>query len=160
MQDCNNSIANALELLQSCTKPSIYSSHPHSANFVINATLFFFNGEQSTPLCSCFNCCCMQFMPIFSLYCVHTKSLSSTESIYPKINGSVQDCSISIAITLEILQSCAKPSRCHKIHVSWNLGSSEIFVLRVFPIAFIFFSYLKSIIANFSVSGVCHSGAM
>ena len=24
MQDCSNSIANALELLQSCTKPSIY----------------------------------------------------------------------------------------------------------------------------------------
>ena len=24
-QDCSNSIANALELLQSCTKPSIYS---------------------------------------------------------------------------------------------------------------------------------------
>ena len=26
MQDCSNSIANALELLQSCTKPSIYES--------------------------------------------------------------------------------------------------------------------------------------
>ena len=26
VQDCSNSIANALELLQSCTKPSIYSS--------------------------------------------------------------------------------------------------------------------------------------
>ena len=26
VQDCNNSIANALELLQSCTKPSIYAS--------------------------------------------------------------------------------------------------------------------------------------
>ena len=25
MQDCNNSTANALELLQSCTKPYIYS---------------------------------------------------------------------------------------------------------------------------------------
>ena len=27
MQDCNNSIANALELLQSCTKPSIYPAY-------------------------------------------------------------------------------------------------------------------------------------
>ena len=26
VQDCSNSIANALELLQSCTKPSIYAS--------------------------------------------------------------------------------------------------------------------------------------
>ena len=26
VQDCSNSIANALELLQSCTKPSIYES--------------------------------------------------------------------------------------------------------------------------------------
>ena len=26
VQDCNNSIANALELLQSCPKPSIYES--------------------------------------------------------------------------------------------------------------------------------------
>ena len=25
VQDCSNSIANALELLQSCTKPSIYA---------------------------------------------------------------------------------------------------------------------------------------
>ena len=29
------------------------------------------------------------------------------------INGSVQDCSISIADTLEILQSCTKPLICH-----------------------------------------------
>ena len=30
----------------------------------------------------------------------------------PYIDGLVQDCSISIANTLEILQSCAKPSIC------------------------------------------------
>ena len=29
VQDCSNSIASALELLQSCTKPSIYSIHQH-----------------------------------------------------------------------------------------------------------------------------------
>ena len=32
-QDCSNSIAKALELLQSCTKPSIY---PVSSNFTCN----------------------------------------------------------------------------------------------------------------------------
>ena len=33
VQDCSNSIANALELLQSCTKPSIcrYEPQPHNA---------------------------------------------------------------------------------------------------------------------------------
>ena len=28
VQDCNTSIANALEILQSCTKPLIYSEQP------------------------------------------------------------------------------------------------------------------------------------
>ena len=30
MQDCSNSIANALELMQSCTKPLIYSWSIHN----------------------------------------------------------------------------------------------------------------------------------
>ena len=34
----------------------------------------------------------------------------STKTVQENINGLVQDCSISIADTLEILQSCSKPS--------------------------------------------------
>ena len=34
MQDCSNSIANALELLQSCAKPSIYDLWAHHPNLV------------------------------------------------------------------------------------------------------------------------------
>ena len=34
VQDCSNTIANALELLQSCTKPSIYSDHQVSSLLV------------------------------------------------------------------------------------------------------------------------------
>ena len=36
VQDCGNSIANALELLQSCTKPSIWSLMHSEESFVIN----------------------------------------------------------------------------------------------------------------------------
>ena len=36
VHDCNNSIANALELLQSCTKPSTYS-----LLFVVSRTLWY-----------------------------------------------------------------------------------------------------------------------
>ena len=40
MQDCSNSIANALELLQSCTKPSIYSV-ASIGNFNVEIRLIF-----------------------------------------------------------------------------------------------------------------------
>ena len=42
-QDCSNSIANALELLQSCTRPlqnSFYISIPKMLNFVVNLPVF------------------------------------------------------------------------------------------------------------------------
>ena len=34
-QDCTNSTANALELLQSCTKPSKWSTHGASIDFIV-----------------------------------------------------------------------------------------------------------------------------
>ena len=54
VQDCSNSIANALELLQSCSKPSIYQSlksqstsdTPHPHGWVIGCLFWAYSGEN------------------------------------------------------------------------------------------------------------------
>ena len=75
-QTCSSSIANALELLQSCATPLICSLNEIT-------TLQFYRAWYSIK---------------HDLYNGKTY-----------INGFVQDCSISIANALEILQSCTKP---------------------------------------------------
>ena len=45
-----------------------------------------------------------------------------------QINGLGQDCSISIANTLEILQSCAKPSKCLVKYKVWLLATQSLFL--------------------------------
>ena len=48
----------------------------------------------------------------WSIYRVYKQPSAAAFSLNVKINGSVQDCSISSALALEILKSCTKPSIC------------------------------------------------
>ena len=45
------------------------------------------------------------------------------QHIWEQIDGLVQDCSISIANALKILQSCTKPSRCEKMIKWWTVSA-------------------------------------
>ena len=96
MQDCSNSIAIAMELLQSCTKQSIYSITEHGGangemiqGSQLNKPWFFGRHWHST--------------------CQHYGQITATV-LY--IDGLVQDCSNSSALAMELLQSCTKPSIC------------------------------------------------
>ena len=51
-------------------------------------------------------------------------------SVACKIDGLVQDRSISIALAMEILQSCTKPSKCFERNVS-NVSKSLCALLEV-----------------------------
>ena len=56
--------------------------------------------------------------------------------IVHEIDGSAQDCSNSITNTLELLQSCAKPSKCApaaQIHV-FGMGLPEIIAVRKYVV--------------------------
>ena len=57
---------------------------------------------------------------------VNIKSKSMTwDTIISYINGLVQDCSISIANALDILQSCPKPSICFTLFLThWDLNEN------------------------------------
>ena len=88
VQTCSNSIANALELLQSCAKPSIC------------------------------NLIAITMLQLYREWYWIQRDIYNGKTY---INGFVQDCSISIANALEILQSCTKPlisivSICHKMY--------------------------------------------
>ena len=77
VQDCSISIANAMEILQSCTKPLIYPHAQHN---------------------------------IYGKFHILMKLDKMSSAHVHHFNDLVQDCSISIAKTMEIPQSCPKPS--------------------------------------------------
>ena len=83
VQDCSNSSELAMELLQSCTKPSIYLF------FYFFLTYFFSTWSWKIIPYLCFY--------LFSTW---------IWEIIPYFGGLVQDCSNLIANSLELLQSC------------------------------------------------------
>ena len=69
MQDCSNSIANALELLQSCTKgPDIGFPYETPLQLISQENVFIQNINFSSPIISTF----------------HTEHINNTNSPYPK----------------------------------------------------------------------------
>ena len=56
VQDCSNSIANALELLQSCTKPSIWSHDPNLVKLEIYVNIKN-NGQIMSQFYMCHDSC-------------------------------------------------------------------------------------------------------
>ena len=129
MQERCNSIANTLELHLSCTDPSISGrpivtipGHPwirywlvwvaHRANTepLYNTIIFLRNTwtPRRHPWRQGVHCC----------FRVHSMITILSLSCY--IDGLVQDCSISIALAMEILQSCTKPSICSTCIILWR----------------------------------------
>ena len=106
VQDCSNSIANALEILQSCTKPSIwyYFVLWNGIKNAISDRLSQNRVHISWDILYCG----------FVSVCVTESSEKQNHD-----DGFVQDCSNSIANALEILQSCTKPSIWYYF-VLWN----------------------------------------
>ena len=138
-QDCSNAIADALELPQSCTKPSKYSlpTHRHLlvvilwASFVdVRSFAEVFNHEVSSPI-GCFICRqqCFERLAIHGWWrgdpcdvqegwCqvnIQSNRLMKTWIQIYHFHGLVQDCSNSSALAMELLQSCTKPSICDLI---------------------------------------------
>ena len=105
VQDCSNSSALAMELLQSCTKPSTW-----------------WTILKKTQLCYWYQC----FMKVCQLRniffdCMQYKHL---ELLTPHIDGLVQNYNIPIANALEILQYCTRPlisARNHMSELDWLL---------------------------------------
>ena len=94
MQDCSNSFAIALELLQSCTKPSIYS---------FGQSFYCLSGSEAT----------LKNTGTINWYQTKTQHNTAwTMCRLSYIDGLVQDCSNSSALAMELLQSCTKPSIC------------------------------------------------
>ena len=58
--------------------------------------------------------------------------------VHDKINGLVQDCSNSSALAMELLQSCAKPSKCQNVQsasdIYWDSDSKNHGILHQIPI--------------------------
>ena len=90
VQDCSNSSALAMELLQSCTKPLRLWFQQH---FLLWRHLMF-------------NRIYVWYHSTGTLWTHSTLSTPREE-----INGLVQDCSNSSALAMELLQSCTKPLR-------------------------------------------------
>ena len=88
IQDCNNSIANAPELLQSCTKPSIWCYTVYLEGLVQDCSNSIANALELVQSCT---------KPSVWCYTVY-------------LEGLAQDCSNSIANALELLQPCTKSS--------------------------------------------------
>ena len=100
--DCSISSANALEILQSCTKPLMCVwCTCYVDGLVLDCSISIANALEILQSCT---------KPLMCVWC----------TCY--VDGLVLDCSISIANTLEILQSCTKPSMCVScciFHYSW-----------------------------------------
>ena len=120
MRDCSISTANALEILQSCMKPSnwswttvlhkavnIISCQYHYAlkqsNFLITLPFLSQIFTKQTPYLTHEGKIRRCLLNVYSLICILCFSLSY------HINGLVQDCSNSIALAMELLQSCTDP---------------------------------------------------
>ena len=120
VHDCSNSIANAMGLLQSCTKLSIYIPNILSTvGSVTNAWLCMGQARAwsnsntvsflQNPLKRCLTAQ-LQRLGINWLYRVHSTFRCHYSMLQYDVNGSVQDCIISSALAMEIPQSCTKPS--------------------------------------------------
>ena len=137
-QDCSFSIANAPEILQSCTKPSVclctcvwikreyrLARFDQFFNWFYGLSILLTDHPElrrttqpsimGGPLGDpgfCFFSSTVLFNHYVLSVLVHTVNalLSVTLLITCYVDGLVQDCSISIANAVEILQCCTKPS--------------------------------------------------
>ena len=104
VQDCSNSSALAMELLQSCTKSAMDS---------LCASLFLSSCESAKcRLISCY----LTIPPIPPSVCQQGDVWSQDSHwLGANTDSLVQECSNSSALALELLQSCTKPS-------TWSLN--------------------------------------
>ena len=106
VQDFSNSSVLALELLQSCTKPSTYAQY----------TCFW----QSSFTCWC---SCSKLSVLFCLWwwgCHYGSREAIIWHDHLDIDGIVQDFSNSSVLALELLQSCTKPSTYAQYTCFWQ----------------------------------------
>ena len=110
VQDCSNSIADALELLQSCTKPSIwYIEHDSIKPTNPMITVSFHHNIHSKLYITTTKGSYEGLLWILRSDLCSEVTLQE-HCLMQHVDGFAQDCNISIANALEILQSCTKPS--------------------------------------------------
>ena len=100
VQDCSNSSANALELLQSCTKPSKLCHH---AGYIYS---LFQKRHKTSVLAMELHLFCIK-----PLTCQLTRLPSKFRGGLAKINGLMQERHNFIANALELHISCTEPSK-------------------------------------------------
>ena len=125
VQDCSISSVLAMEILQSCTKPSVYGIMQLSRHWLrlFDTKTVTWLAWHSNPVT-----CCIYETPglselmhfLLHIYIRRTQWVNGCICKDLHIDDLVQDCSTSIANALEILQSCTKPPISNSI-----MGSSD-----------------------------------
>ena len=116
VQDCSNSSALAMELLQSCPKPSILSLI--SLN-ILDAVTYTEHAKRKT----------VTAMDVVYALKLQGRTLygfgGMLRLIKDNIDGLGQDCSNSSALAMELLQSCTKPSILSLMLASTNVWTNS-----------------------------------